>query len=175
MSVHEAPTDVHMIAATSEARYTQHSSSVGSYVGGILAEQVMYDDGDWDVFELPNISVHIFSRLSRGAQQQPDDDTALPSPSPTAPPRKRTRAGRGDWAEGALCEETMTRRAEDPDYCEQQQPAAVRVCRRSSASRAVQQAGAMTGVEGRGAPTHPAGGGARQERRPARRSSRRAT
>ena len=60
-----------------------------------IAEQVIYEDGEWDVFKLPNSSVQVFNGLPCGTQSNKTLlHDVLPSgtlPSGT-PSRKRARA-----------------------------------------------------------------------------------
>jgi hypothetical protein len=57
-----------------------------------IAEQVLYEDGEWDVFKIPNSSVQVFNRLPCGTQSNHSlldivlPDGTLPSGKPS---RKR--------------------------------------------------------------------------------------
>jgi hypothetical protein len=106
-----------------------------------MGEQVIYDDGQWDVFKLPNSSVQIFNGLPCGTRSKNSllhvvlPNGTLPCGTPW---RKRARSAY-DGAEGSLSEEPTSEA--DPNG----QHAAVRVCRQSAS----EQTGAPIGsVEG---------------------------
>jgi hypothetical protein len=91
-----------------------------------IAEQVLYEDGEWDVFKIPNSSVQLFNGLPCGTR--PNNallDIVLPDgtlPNST-PSRKRARAA-CDGAEGSTSEEPTIKANPDEQI-------AVRVCRQS--------------------------------------------
>jgi hypothetical protein len=95
-----------------------------------MAEQVIFEDGQWDALKLPNSSKQDLNGLPCGTQSNSSllHDVVLPNgPLPSGTPlRKRARAA-CDRAEGSPSEDATTMKA-DPD----EQPAAVRVCRQST-------------------------------------------
>jgi hypothetical protein len=95
-----------------------------------MAEQVIYEDGQWDALKLPNSSVQVFDGLPGGTQS----NSSLPHVMlPNGPlssgtsSKKRTRAT-CDEAEGSPSEDATMSEADPAD----EQPAAVRVCRHSA-------------------------------------------
>jgi hypothetical protein len=93
-----------------------------------IDDQVLFEDGEYDVFKLPNSRVQVLNKLPCGTQSNSSTplDGVLPNgtlPNGT-PSRKHDRAA-CDGAEGLLSEEGETKSEADPD----EQPVAVQVDR----------------------------------------------
>jgi hypothetical protein len=95
-----------------------------------MAEQVIYEDGQWDALKLSNSSVQVFDRLPRGTQSNSSlPHGMLPNGSlPSGTPSRKCARSACDRAEGWPSEDESMNEA-NPD----EQSVAVRV-RRQSAS-----------------------------------------